>query len=601
MKSSRMWSVGAAMCAVAAVFVVSPASAAEAASNAVESRIRAVTVYSDRARITRAASVRVTSSPSTVAFAKLPGWVDDASVRVALKPAGAGRIVDVHVKRDYLARSSDGEYRAAEVEVADLRAQLAAHDDELKVLAAQKKQIEAIGVFSKERAAKGTATPAASVETYGKAVEYVAKALRETARARRDVERQKAALQPKLAAKQRRLTELKGLTQLEETAVYVTLSGARAVDASLELTYMLPGATWQPTHELRAAGADPKTAELTSYAVVTQTTGEDWESAAISFSTQSSQESIRIPRLEALKLGETGTATRVLESRMTSFSRARQAFQGQNRLWNKWQRRQMTRRLEQVYESNFQMMQSVQSKTVQLFESLGRRGTTAHFEGRRRLTVRADGQSVRIPLGTASLAATQTIVAAPEQTLNAARTLDMVNSSGQALLPGRVGLYQDGAFLGMTDLSFVAEGEDFQMFLGVADQVKLARTLDRKHSSLVRRRKTRMKVAWVVTVENLANHTVTLDLSDRVPVSENREIKVDQVKIAPHTKPDSKGLLAWNVTLEPGQKRSYRIQYRLEYPPSLILRTKRRSPRPAANAPSDAPIEEQILDLEAEL
>lgn len=540
----------------------------------------------------------------TVLVDKLPGWVDDASVRVALKPAGAGRIIDVHVKRDYLARSSDTSYLAAEAEVVELQAEMGALDDELAVLASQARQIEAIKVFSLERAAKGGAAPDVSVDRYAKVVQYVANSLRETSKARRVVQRQRAAIAPKLAAKRRLLTELRALTQLEETTVAVTLKGTRSAEATLELTYMLPGATWQPTHDLRAAAGDPKSAELTSYALVTQTTGEDWEGAAISFSTQSSQESVRIPQLQALKLGETATTTRVLEGRVSSFSRARKAFQGQNELWNKWQRHQQTERMEQTYETNFRMMQTVQSKTVQIFESLQNRGTSAHFEGSRRLTIRADGQAVRVPLGTAALAASQKIVAAPEQTLNAARTLRMNNSSGQALLPGRVALYQSGAFLGMTDLGFVAEGEDFSMFLGVADRIKLSRVLDRKHSSVVRKRKTRMKVAWVVTVENLADHAVTLDLSDRVPVSENREIKVDQVKITPDATPNSRGLLAWNVALEPGQKQTYRIQYRLEYPPSLILRTRRRAPRPAGSAPmpaADAPIEEKIMRLEAEL
>ncbi|MEM7479294.1 MAG: DUF4139 domain-containing protein, partial [Planctomycetota bacterium] len=83
----------------------------------------------------------------------------------------------------------------------------------------------------------------------------------------------------------------------------------------------------------------------------------------------------------------------------------------------------------------------------------------------------------------------------------------------------------DGTFLGMTEMDFVAEGEGFALFVGVADHIKLTRKLDRKRSSIVRRRRTRMEVSFVVSVENLSDQPTSLTLADRIPVSENRDIK----------------------------------------------------------------------------
>ncbi len=575
----------------------------EAPANVVSSRISKVTVYSDRARVTRTADVGLRSSATVFTFKKLPGWVDEGSVRVALVPAAAGRIVDVRVKRDYLARTTDAEFAKAEADVLTFAAEMAALNDELKVLDAQSKQIAAIRAFSLEKISKDTVMGNVGVEGYSKVVAFVSRSLRETAKARRAVMTRRAELTPELLARKRKLAELKKLTQLEETSVAVTVEGPKGVSAALALTYMLPGATWEPTHELRSAKSSTDSAEVTSFAVVTQATGEDWEGAEISFATQSSQESIRIPELEALTLGDTATATRIIKSRISSFSRAKQAFEGQNFMWNRNEHRHMSTRHEKMYQQNVNVLQVLQSKTVQIFRSLQNRGTTVHFKGEGRPTVRADGQSVRLRIGKSSLKATEKIVAAPEQSLNAARTLSMVNSTPQPLLPGKVALYQDGAFLGMTDLDFIAEGEPFALFLGVADQLKLTRVLDRKQSSIVRKTRTRMRVSYLVTVENLSNTEAKLRLADRVPVSENREIRIDRVKIAPAVTPDSKGLLHWTLALAPHEKRTFRIGYRIEYPPSLILRTQRRkrNNHPAAAAPSpDMRLEEQIMDLEEE-
>ena len=574
------------------------------------SKVREVTVFSDRARVTRSAVADVSQSAVVYSIAKLPGWVDDGSVRVALLPADAGRITDVRVERDYLARPDDDAQTRAEGEVRAIAAEIAAIDDELAILAAQAEQIEGIKAFSLEKLSAESAVRTIEVQSYGEVVNFISESLRETARARRAAMAERARLAPELAAKQRRLAELNALTQLEQTTVLVTVVGQRSTSATLEVTYLLPGATWEPTHELRVSADQADTAELTSFAVVTQTSGEDWEGATLSFATQSSERAVRIPQLEALTLGDTQTATRIVQRQISSFHRARQAFVGQNRLWNQVHVQSSSRtHSQQVYDSNFQYLNVVQAKTVQIFESLQRRGTSAHFKSDGPRTVRSDGHSVRVPIGRATLSGAQRIVAAPEQSLNAARVLEMSNSGAQALLPGKVALYQDGAFLGMTDVNFIAEGERFSLFLGVADRIKLSRRLDRTHSSIARRSRTRMQVAFVVTVENLGAAPTSLTLADRVPVSQNREIKVDQIDITGDAKPDSKGLLSWSITLAPGEKRSFRVAYRVEYPPTLVLQTRAarraraRAPSPAASPAAsspDYPIEEQLMDLEEE-
>ena len=109
----------------------------------------------------------------------------------------------------------------------------------------------------------------------------------------------------------------------------------------------------------------------------------------------------------------------------------------------------------------------------------------------------------------------------------------MTNATGQALLPGKVALYQDGTFLGLTDVDFIATGERFSVFLSVAEHLKISRQLDRKQSSLIRRTRNQMQVMFIVTVENLNATETSFTLADRIPVSENREIQIDRVTIAP--------------------------------------------------------------------
>lgn len=571
---------------------------AQSDSIALSSKVTKVTVYSDRARITRAAGAKVTTEPTVFAFRNLPGWVDDGTVQVA---ASAGRIVDVRVDRQFLAKATDASWLELEAAHKVLTGKVNALRDELAVLDAQKVQIDSIKAFSLAKVTQDTIIGNVTVGAYGDVLTFISESLRKTAAARRATQDQLDALAPEVTASQRRLDDAKALMKLEETTVLVTLEATAPTTVQVELTYMLPGVTWEPMHELRASTTDASV-ELVSYAAVTQTSGEDWGGAELSFSTQSTTQAVRIPELEALTLGDTHTATSILTSRESSFTRASAAFVGQNELWNRVHARSEEREqinFEQVYSSNLESLHVVQGRTVSLFESLEKRGTTAHFKAQKAQSVRGDGHPVRLLIGRTVLPSTQEIVAAPEQSLNAARTVAMVNGTGQALLPGKVALYQDGTFLGVTDLEFIAAGEKFSLFLSVADHLKLTRQLDKRHSSVVRKTRTQMQVMFVITVENLASTPTTFTLADRIPVSENKDIKVDKVTITPPTKPDSQGLLHWKLTLAPGEKRELRVGYQVEYPSELMIETHRRrmeSPRPAA--PSKRRIEEQLLDIE---
>lgn len=584
----------------------------EDAKNAVASRITKVTVYSDRALVTRAASVPVTAEPVVHRFNHLPGWVDDGSVRAA---TSTGKIVDVSVERRFLARSSDAGFQTVELQHKELLQRVQALDDELAILDTQKNQVESMQVFSREKLSTDVVTRDIPVQAYGDVVAFVSGTLRETAAARRKAQAERERLEPEVAASERNLEELRRLTTLEETTVLVTLQGDTAGTANVTLTYATPGATWEPMHELRADAAKAGTVELTSFAVVTQTTGEDWNGAELSFSTQSSSDPERIPELEMLALGKTEETSRTVTRRETSFSRAQQAYQEQNMHWNRMnqapsQRRSEIEQFEKSYSSNLEYFEQIQSKTVRIFQGLEQRGTNAHFVAAVAAIVRSDGRPIRVPIGGHRIKAKTKILAAPEESLNAALTLQMTNDSSQALLPGSVARYRDGAFLGMTDVDFVAQGEDFSLFFSVADQVKLTRKLDRKQSSLVRRARNRMQLSFVTTAKNLSAEDVELVLAERVPVSENTEIVVSDVKITPTAKPDIEGIVRWTLTLKPGEERELRISYQIDYPPSLVLDVERRrraappAPSPASPyspAPKKYDLEDRIHDLEHNL
>jgi len=526
-------------------------------------RIEGVTVYADRAQVVRQGSVDLAPEGSRVVIPRLPGWIDEESVRAALVPAGAGRIVDVSVAKTFLAESSEDAVRKADLAVREVEDKLAALADEEQILAADIQQVEAIRAFAVEKLPKDMATRDVKVQTFADTVDFVAARLRKDHEGLRDLGARRRDLEPVLAARTKERDDLHARAQLEQASVVVELAGTGR--ATLEVTYLTPGATWEPVSELRVQGQ--KKVALTQYASVVQTTGEDWEGATLAFSTQRPTDLLNVPEAKGLLLGAGGNGLGEVLTRMgESFDRAQSAYSSVNaRLGVKNER----------WQAQFANQMAIQARVTESFTRLQQRGTTAHFEARTPRAVRADGKSVRVPIASADFDVVAKLVAVPEVSLNVVRTAEITNQGAQPILPGKAALFADGSFVGTSELPFVAPGETFRTFLGVNDHVKLSRTLDHKRSSIERgAKKTKLVVSFQVTAENLGSEPVSVQLSDRVPVAHDEAIEVDDVRIPDGAKRDGDGVVQWTPTLAPKKIDTWRLEYTLEYPSDLMQRAR---------------------------
>ena len=554
--------------------------AEKAKVKALNSKITEVTVYADRARVTREVTLDLPANTDRFSFAKLPSWIDEGSVRVSLKAAeGAkGEVLDVQIRRTYLTAASDEDVRKAQEAVQEISDQVNELSDKQKVIDQRRKHLESIRVFSLDKLPKDAAAREVKVAEYVEFLAFLETSLTKLNTDRRALEKQRREIQPEQNARQKRLSELNSKAQLEERAVEVALRGTD--QATVVLTYLLAGASWEPAHELRA---DEKggMVHITSYAVVRQTTGEDWGVPKLSFSTQNLGRTARIPELDTLLVGQGGKASvRMLEQQEDTYQQAFGNYKSQNRLW--YFNNPVAN--NGIALQNLDLNDAIQQKSVRTFAKISGRATTAHFQALADKAVPSDGQPVRLPIGELNLNRTERIVAAPEASLNAARVFELNNKNGQALLPGKVTLYLGANFLGSTAIDFVGPGEEFSLYAGVEDEVKVSRVLDRSKSEKRKTgfsSKTELQASWIIEVENLSAVEKKVRLADRIPVSQNDDVKVRSVKTSPKITPDEKGLFSWDLVLAPKEKRTLNVEYVVQYPKDYT----QRSYRNASNMP----------------
>jgi hypothetical protein len=123
-------------------------------------------------------------------------------------------------------------------------------------------------------------------------------------------------------------------------------------------------------------------------------------------------------------------------------------------------------------------------------------------------------------------------------------------------------------FVGKDRIDAVAPGEQFEMYLGIDQNVKVAHELAKKEVlSKASSKTTKVRYSYVITAESFRRGAAEIQIEDRVPVSVMREVKIDDLKIEPE--PDElteEGLATWRFKLNRGESREVSIAYVVEYP-----------------------------------
>jgi hypothetical protein len=262
----------------------------------IDAPVHAVTVYSDRARVTRTGSIDV-SGARDVELPLSARGVDPRSIMVSSSGAELARV-------DVVWKPADALPRAHVEEVLDAIAKL---DDQIALLTAERNawqwQLDTVNGLHPQLppVELGRPQPKLAAGGWGVALQF-ARDRAATAQAHVRAAIQKA--RPLERERQRLLIEAQKIDASVLEAGYrvvAHLSGHGT--AKLTMTYMVGRARWRPTYELQL---DPATSKLDLQfsGEVSQESGEDWSDAQLALSTAEPATATRYPKVNSWRVGE---------------------------------------------------------------------------------------------------------------------------------------------------------------------------------------------------------------------------------------------------------------------------------------------------------
>jgi uncharacterized protein (TIGR02231 family) len=520
----------------------------------VESRITAVTVYPDRAVVTRTASLDVTEpGPVEMVFENLPYSIVDQSLQVAGRGTAQATILDVTAREAYLTATSDGRIKSLQDELRDLQEQQQVLTDRSAVIEQQRDFLVTII----RPPAVTTDTPGQGVEDWTKLLTFYSEQFDKLHAEQQSLGAQHDDLDAKITAVQKQMADLGGANGRSVKHIIVRLTAASPGHLEVALSYAVPGASWSPSYDARVLSTD-RAVQLGYFGVVHQRTGEDWTNVELTLSTAR-------PSL--------GGAPPQLSPWMVDVMQAQVISEKEDAL--------AIRKYEVSADADAGYRALEEMKATRINQDLSfsvatldAQATSASFKIPVVSTVPSDNSPQKVPITSVRLADVPEYLAIPKQLAAAFLTAKVTNSSDFPLLAGAMNVFLDDIFVSASSLRTVMPGEKFDLALGVDDAIAITHKLNNRFSEdtgLIDKGK-RVTYDYTLTVQNNKKTFERVVLLDQVPVSRNEKIVVTLIAPdATEVKPEADGTLKWTLDLKPGEKRELPLKFSIERPSAVAV------------------------------
>ncbi len=193
--------------------------------------------------------------------------------------------------------------------------------------------------------------------------------------------------------------------------------------------------------------------------------------------------------------------------------------------------------------------------------------TNTTFAIKKPYSIKSDGDIIAIEINTFKLETTYQYLAVPIINENVFLTASFKNWEQYNLLVGEANIYFKGSFAGKTVIDPYKTTKEMIVSLGVDAGITVTRKQDRnfKSKSLLGNNRI-LNRAYDIEIKNNKNTAVTIKLMDRIPLSENKEIKVSEIETYNANYNDAKGLLTWEVNLKSKETQKERFSYQVKFP-----------------------------------
>jgi len=520
----------------------------------IDTRICEVTVYTDRALVTRRGTVSLTGNERELAIVSLPTTLDTESVRATGAGTVAVRLLGVRSERVFSSEPVGDRTAELTQQIQELETQKRAIKDKLDARRIQLKFVEDLSEKSVRFFSRSIAKQQVGLNKTGELLNFLGTNYLKYVSAIAQHERQQHELDNQIQALKQKLQQVRTPHSQQSFNIIVAIEPSGNGNFELELSYVVKRASWAPLYDLRVNTTNNQI-NLHYLADVKQNTGEDWTGIALTLSTAKPGLGSLPPQLKPWYI-------EIFELKEPAVPGSLEDEFGD-----------LEALIEPGYAGNSFRSGRGRIEAEIATAQVSREGGTVSFQIGGNTNIPSDSSRQKVTVFSENYPSKPEYIAVPHLVSFAYLQAVVVNPlTGATLLPGKANIFRDNTFVGTVQLENVSPGQEYKLNLGIDEGLKIERQLvERQVDKKLIGNQRRTSYAYRLSVTNLRQVQVHLTLQEQLPVSRNEQIKVRLTLTNPKIVAGEMGLLEWIMSLQPQAKQELYYQFVVEHPPDLTV------------------------------
>ncbi|XZE54840.1 mucoidy inhibitor MuiA family protein [Planctomycetaceae bacterium SH139] len=569
----------------------------EQTAASVAGAIRRVTVYRDRALVSREISVAADAPSDMLTISGLPEQLIPGSVYAEGDGQTEVRAVEVAVRST--ANSSRQEVRTVEQELSDLQDEKLILDSQLELLQTNAASMEEIVSFTASKTSDDLNRGLLDANAVIELSKYLLTSRQTLLAEQLEIGKQLRDTETAISEKQRQLAELVASDYRQVIEAKIFIDRQPGVAGTITLNYLVDSCQWTPRYAIRGEVGSDKFS-LRYSALVQQISGEDWKNVELTLSTASPSVSATGPQLTPFRIsataanqnqfaqqefGNLSANSKQLTDQVKSI-RARQRNVESSLLKESVKNQPLERdlQLNQLAGEIQQLELAAEPNAVtRIAADVDDDVASQVYVLSQPVSLNSRRQQQLVRIAEMELAGELYHVATPLLSSYAYRQAEMINTEPIGLLGGSADVYLNQRFVGVTDLPTTASGQRLLVGFGADQQVRTRRELRTKDDK-IRGGNRNLEFTYRLVIANFKDQNVAIRLYDRMPIaSESRDVAVN---LLPPERPLSedalytriskdRGILRWDLDIPAGSHGSEAFDveytYQLEFDRSRSL------------------------------
>lgn len=340
-----------------------------------------------------------------------------------------------------------------------------------------------------------------------------------------------------------------------------------ATASNISISYIVPNAGWTPTYDI---WADDIHSPIKLYykANIYQNSGVKWNNVHLMLSTGNPYENMQSPTITPQYL-----AFYVPIATTTAYSMPMQRTKNSQYIIDGVQvQSQMGYDQSDLDKSKEEKAKPDEQASINNYVSIDNSGVNTSFDIDLPYTIPSDGQQHLVAVKKYDVPATYRYFAIPKVDKDAFLQAQISNWEDLNLLPGKSNIFYEGTYVGQGNIDMRNVKDTMNISLGRDKKIVIKRERDKKLRSVhYIGSNVRETYNYNITIRNTRKEKIDLTIQDQYPVSNDKDIVIEDKDNGNAGYDETTGLLTWTLSVDPNAALIKSFGFTVKYPKGKVL------------------------------